>query len=157
MEGTVYADINFLKDFKFTIKGNLNTINTENRGYENAIVGDGKGSSGRASRTIYRYRNYTFQQQLTWNRTFNDVHDAEVFLGHENYEYRYNYLYAYKTGETFANKYSLNNFANMTKLTDYSSGFKTEGYIARAKYGYDNKIFAEPASECKPVQQHRSA
>ena len=143
MEGTVYADINFLKDFKFTIKGNLNTINTESRSYNNAIVGDGKGSGGRASRTIYRYRNYTFQQQLTWNRTFNDVHDAEVFLGHENYEYRYNYLYAYKTGETFANKYSLNNFANMTSLTDYSSGFKTEGYIARAKYGYDNKIFAE--------------
>ncbi len=143
LEGTAYADINFLKDFKFTVKGNLNTINTENRSYENAEVGDGKGSYGRASRTVYRYRTYTFQQQLTWNRTFNDVHDAEVFLGHENYHYNYNYLYGYKTGETFAGKHELVNFSTLTSLTDYVNNYKTEGYIARAKYGYDNKLFIE--------------
>ncbi len=143
LEGLGYVDINFLKDFKFTIKGNLNNVNSEERTYNNAIVGDGKGSGGRASRTIYRYRTYTFQQQLTWGKTFKDVHDVEVFLGHENYHYRYNYLYAYMTGETFANKHDLVNFSTMTSLTDYVNNYKTEGYIGRAKYGYDNKVFVE--------------
>lgn len=143
LEGLAFADINFLKDFTFSIKGNLFNSNSEERSYNNAIVGDGKGSNGRASRTLYRYRTYTFQQQLRWNRTFNEIHEAEVFLGHENYHNRYNYLYAYKTGETFANKHDLVNFSTMTSLTDYENNYKTEGWIARAKYAYDNKYFVE--------------
>jgi len=68
MQSQVYMDISFLKDFKFSVKGDLNTRNSENQTYNNATIGDGAGNSGRASRTMYRYKNYTTQQQLTWDK-----------------------------------------------------------------------------------------
>ncbi len=143
LDGIAFADISFLKDFKFSVKASLSNINSEGRTYNNSQVGAGVSTLGTATRTITRDRSYTFQQQLTWNRTFGKVHDVEVFLGHENYHYRSNYLYGEKYGETFANKHDLINFATIDDLTDYEDNYKTEGFIGRAKYAYDNRVFLE--------------
>ncbi|MBQ7998930.1 MAG: SusC/RagA family TonB-linked outer membrane protein [Bacteroidales bacterium] len=143
LEGIAFADIVFLKDFKFSVKGSMSNINSEGRTYNNSIVGSSVSTGGSASRSISRNRSYTFQQQLTWNKTFNTIHDVEIFLGHENYHYRLNYLYGEKYGETLANKYDLINFATIDDLTDYEDNYKTEGYVGRAKYAYDNRVFLE--------------
>ena len=143
LDGIAFADITFLKDFKFSVKGSMSNVNSEGRGYYNSIVGSAVSTNGTATRSITRDRSYTFQQQLTWNRTFNKVHDVEVFLGHENYHYRSNYLYGEKYGETFADKYDLINFATIDDLKDYEDNYKTEGFIGRMKYAYDNRVFLE--------------
>ncbi len=141
--GLGYVDISFLKNFKLSIRAELYNSNSEERSYDNAIVGDGKGAGGRASRELYRYKNYTFQQQLTWAKEFNEKHSVDILLGHENYSQKYNYLYGYKTGETFANKHDLVNFSTISRLTDYEDNYRTEGYIARARYNYEHKYFLE--------------
>lgn len=142
-EGMAFADIMFLKDFKFSVKGSMTNVNSESRSYYNKEVGSGVSTNGLATRGISRDRSYTFQQQLTWNHIFNDIHNVEVFLGHENYHYRMNYLYGEKQEETFAGKYDLVNFSTINDLTDYEDNYKTEGYIGRLKYAYDNKYFVE--------------
>ena len=40
-------------------------------------------------------RSFSTNQQylLTYNKTFNDVHNLDVLAGHENYNYKYQYLY----------------------------------------------------------------
>ena len=143
LEGMAFADITFLKDFKFSVKASLYNADAESRGYYNKEVGSGVNTSGLATRSITRDKSYTFQQQLTWNKIFKDVHNVEVFLGHENYHYMTKYLYAEKQEETFAGKPDLINFATMNDLTDYEDNYKTEGYIGRLKYSYDNKYFVE--------------
>ena len=50
--------------FDFTVKGDMNVRNTENRTYNNAIIGDGQGNNGRTKRTIYRYKNYTLPETV---------------------------------------------------------------------------------------------
>lgn len=142
LNGQLYADIKFLKDFTFSIKGDMSLRNSEAQTYNNALIGDGAGSNGRASRTIYRYMNYTFQQQLTWQRTFGE-HNVDALLGHENYYYHYNYLYNYKTNQTFPGQTTLNNFSEMTTMTDYYNDVRSESYLARARYNFANKYFAE--------------
>lgn len=138
----LYAEIKFLKDFTLTLKGDLNVRNTENRTYNNAIIGDGQGNNGRAKRVTYRYKNYTVQQQLNWSRTF-DKHYIDVLAAHEAYAYKYNYLYAYKTNETFAGKHDLVNFTEMTDITDYENNYTTESYLGRIRYNYADKYHAE--------------
>lgn len=138
----LYAEIKFLKDFTFTLKGDLNVRNTENRTYNNAIIGDGQGNNGRAKRVIYRYKNYTVQQQLNWNHTFGK-HFVDVLAAHEAYSYKYNYLYGYKTNETFAGKHDLVNFTEMTDLTDYENNYTTESYLGRIRYNYADKYHVE--------------
>lgn len=142
LNGQIYADIKFLKDFTFSIKGDMSLRNSEAQTYNNALIGDGAGSNGRASRTIYRYMNYTFQQQLTWQRAFGE-HNVDALLGHENYYYHYNYLYNYKTNQTFPGQTTLNNFSEMTTMTDYYNDVRSESYLARARYNFANKYFAE--------------
>lgn len=143
LNGQLYTDIRFLKDFKFTVRGDLNVRNSEQQTYNNAIIGDGQGNGGRASRTLYRYKNYTFQQLLTYSKTFGDGHNIDVLAGHENYSNNYNYLYGYKTTETFAGAPELVNFTNITSLTDYQQNERIESYLSRARYNYKEKYFAE--------------
>src|SRR5699024_6088497 len=142
LNGQLFADITFLKDFTFSVVGDLNVRNSEARSYNNAIIGDGAGNGGRASRSVYRYKNYTGQQLLNWNKSFGK-HNVEALVGHESYSDQYNYLYGYKTTETFAGKEDFINFTEITRLYDYKHTYTTEGYLSRAKYNFDNKYFAE--------------
>ncbi|MBP7359257.1 MAG: SusC/RagA family TonB-linked outer membrane protein [Prevotella sp.] len=142
LQGIAYADIKFLEDFTFTLKGDLNVRNSENSTYNNATIGDGKGSSGRSQRDIYRYKNYTFQQQLRWNHAFGK-HMLDVLAGHESYSYNYDNLYAFKTTEVFEGKTNLSNFTEMNTLTGYETNYKTESYLGRVRYNYADKYNLE--------------
>lgn len=137
-----YADISFLNDFVFTVKGNLNNRNREEKSYDNAIIGDGAGA-GRIKKVTYRYQNYMFQQLLNWRRTFNDVHHIEALLGHENYHYNYEYNYLYKLDEKFPGLMELSNFSTMSSMNGYQVGHRTEGYFSRVGYNYDGTYFGE--------------
>lgn len=141
-DAQVFADIKFLKDFTLSIKGDLNLRNSKDRTYNNAIIGDGYGNHGRASRTEYLYTNWTFQQLLNYNKEIGD-HSIEALLGHEFYSYRYDYQYGYKTNQTFANKYELVNFTDITSYTGYYANYAQDSYLSRVKYNYQNKYFGE--------------
>ena len=142
MNSIAYADFYLPYNFTFTLKGNLNTRHSEQNEYNNAQIGDGKGNSGRGKRVDYRYKNWAFQQQLHWSHEFG-VHSVDALVGHENYSYTYNYLYGYKTTEVVPNMNNLNNFTDITSLYDYNDNYRTESYLARVRYGYDNKYNVE--------------
>ena len=142
MNSIAYADIILPYNFTFTLKGNLNTRHSEENEYNNAIIGDGKGNNGRGKRIDTRYKNWAFQQQLHWAKEFG-VHSLDALIGHENYHYTYNYLYGYKTTQVFAGVNNLNNFTEITSLYDYNDVYRTESYLGRVRYGYDNRYNVE--------------
>lgn len=142
LDGTAYADITFLKDFVLTVKGNMNTRNSVQRTYNNSVIGDGAGQ-GRMRHESYDYKNYLFQQLLNWRRSFNEVHNVEVLFGHENYSYKYDFMYLYKTDEKFAGIMELSNFTTQSSTNGSQSGYKNEGYFSRIGYNYDQKYFGE--------------
>lgn len=140
--GQAYVNINFLRDFTVGVTADMNARSEDEQIYSNAIIGDGSGNHGRASRNNYRYQNYTVRESLTWNKKL-DAHSMDVMVGHENFNYDYNYLYAYKTNESFANGTQLDNFTTITSLTDYKDVYRTEAYFSRARYNYAGKYFLE--------------
>lgn len=144
LNAQLYAEFKFLRDFTFTLKGDLNVRNTENRVYNNSEIGDGAGNNGRASRVIYRYKNYTVQQQLNWHRMFGK-HFVDVLAAHEAYSYQYNYLFGSKASETFAGMADMVNFTEITDLTDYENNYRTESYLGRVRYNYAEKYHLEAA------------
>lgn len=141
-DGSAYATITFLKDFSFTLLGNLNNRNSLNKGYTNSVVGDGSGQ-GRMSQTGNEYKNYLVQEMLNWNHTFNAVHNVEAFLAHEFTATNRQYTYIYKTQEKLPNIMELTNFNTLSSANGYQIGNKAEGYLGSAKYNYDQKYFAE--------------
>ena len=142
LSAQVYTDIKFLKDFTFSVKGDISIRNSRYRSYNNATIGDGKGNNARASREEYNYLNYTFQQLLNYTKNFGD-HTIEALAGHENFLYGYDYEYGYKTDQSFVGGIELDNFNSITSLDGHYSGYRIESYLGRLKYDYLSKYFAE--------------
>ncbi|MHC5201015.1 SusC/RagA family TonB-linked outer membrane protein [Myroides sp. LJL119] len=142
LNGHFFADVKFLKDFTFTVKGDMSLRNSENARYENAIVGDGKGNDGRSRRTNYRYKSYTAQQLLNWTKDFGG-HHVEALVGHENYSEEYTYMYGMKGKQNMEGQIDWINFNETINLYDYSMVYRTEGFLSRVKYDYNNAYFAE--------------
>ena len=142
LQGIAYMDVKFLKDFTFTVKGDMNLSQSDNTAYDNAVIGNGKGSNGRGLRVIGRYKSYTFQQQLKWTHLFG-AHLLDVLMAHENYSYNYDYLYGFKTSQIFPDRPNFNNFTEITSLDGYESNYRTESYLGRVRYNYRDRYNLE--------------
>lgn len=141
LSGQAFADIKFLRDFTFTVRGSMDLANSERRYYQNATVGDAKGI-GRSSRYIYRNKTYQIQEELKWEKMFGS-HYVDALLAHESCSYEYNYLNGRKDYETFSGMDEWSNFSTMATMTDYKNTYRTESYLGRVRYNYDEKYFAE--------------
>lgn len=142
INGISYADFILPYGLTFTLKGNLNVRNSEATEYGSAIIGDAV-NQGRLKKTIYNYKNWTFQQQLRWNYNFGGIHVFEVLLGHENYADHYDRTYVYKTDEKFAGVAALSNFSTVNSTQGYRDSYRTESYLARVQYNYDERYNIE--------------
>ena len=142
MNATGFVDLYFLKDFTFTVTANMNTRSSVNKTYNSAVIGDGKGNAGRGSRNEYQYFNWQLQEQLRWNHAFG-AHTVSALVGHENYSYEYDYLYGYKTAEVLPGKNNLRNFTEITNLYSYGNFYRTESYLSRVRYAYEDKYNVE--------------
>jgi len=137
--GKTYLEINFLKDFKFTINGSLDQRFYYNTFYNNPLIGDGA-PGGRSYKTYNRRNSVNFNQLLTYNRLFGD-HRVDVVLGHESYEYTYNYLSGARTQQIADDNTELINFVTITRSNSYEDNYTTEGYFGRVNYDYDQKYY----------------
>jgi TonB-linked SusC/RagA family outer membrane protein len=108
--------------------------------YENPYVGDGTAGPGRLSITSTRSLTETFNQLISYTRSINQ-HNFDILVGHENYQYKYEYFYSMKTQEIVANVYDLANFVKTSQSTSYTNEYKKEGYFARLNYDFDNKYY----------------
>ncbi|MHC1780884.1 MAG: SusC/RagA family TonB-linked outer membrane protein [Bacteroidales bacterium] len=139
LNSQVFADLSFLKDFTFSIKGDVSIRSNFGKSYRNPIIGDGAGK-GDIQDYLSAYKSYTFQQLLTWKKEFGK-HNLEILAGHENFSHEYQYFAGFKTNEIFSGSIELRNFTVMGDLDGYQTNYRSEGYLSRARYNFDNKYF----------------
>ncbi|MFA5848410.1 MAG: SusC/RagA family TonB-linked outer membrane protein [Bacteroidales bacterium] len=139
LNSQVFADISFLNDFTFSIKGDMSLRDSENRTYRNITIGDGAGT-GTASKEINRYKSYTLQQLLTWKKEFGR-HEIDILAAHENFYHNQSLTYGYKTTEVFKGGPEFINFTVISALDGYQRDYRTESYLSRVRYNYDNRIY----------------
>lgn len=142
MNGIAYADIMFPYGITASVKGNLNTRNSENTEMRSKLIGDSKGT-GSLSKNIYNYKTWTFQQQLRWVYTFDNKHNVNLLLGHENYDYKYDYTYLRKENEKFAGIPAISNYATLSSNSGYRNVLRTESYLGRVQYNFDDRYNIE--------------
>lgn len=137
-----FATLTLPYDFSFTFKGDLSKRNVNYSHYGNPLIGDGAANNGRLNANSSEYTEYTLQQLLNWSRTF-DKHSIDAMLGHENYSYFYKTTRGMNTTMAVADVYVLNNFINNSFFSGYDDSYRTESYLGRLKYNYDEKYFVE--------------
>ena len=62
-----------------------------------------------------------------------------MILGQESYDYKTEYNYLRKTGETVTAIYEMSNFLTPTSASGYNYLIRKEGYFARVNYDFANK------------------
>ena len=138
------ADIDLWGGVKAKINIGVDNNNIQYRGLNNPYYGQYSETSG-VGGIIYltTYRTFSVNQQylLTWNKTFNDIHNLDILAGHENYNYRYSYLYGKREKLYNPDVYELDNAILNQNNSSYSRTYATEGWLFRAQYDYDGKYF----------------
>lgn len=141
MQGNAYLDISFLRGFTFSVKGGLSLRDTETRQYYNSEIGAYK-DIGYIGNTRQKYTEYTWQQILSWNHQFGR-HFVEWMGAHENYNYKINDERIQKQNENFPGVNELSNFTTTISSKGYKDTYRTEGYLTRVRYNYNDTYFAE--------------
>ena len=134
-----YGEFYFLKDFKFTVNASLDKRYYYNISFENKIVGDGA-PAGRGGRTSSITTSINYNQLLNYMKNI-DKHSITALIGHESYDYEYNYFTGFKQGLIADGNNELINFTTTNDLSSYTDIYKTEGYLARVDYDYDSKYY----------------
>jgi TonB-linked SusC/RagA family outer membrane protein len=137
--GRGYADITFLKDFKFTTNVGVDLTNVNNVVFGNPIVGDGA-PAGRATNEFENITSFNLSQLLNYNKSFGR-NNVSVLLGHENYSEKDNRLRGSRSSQILDGNYELLNFTTTTNLDSRMRDRKVEGYFARLNYDFDDKYF----------------
>ena len=139
--GTGYTEISFLKDFTFTVNAGFGIDETRSRSVNNMYYGQFAPTGGTISVGHSRSYYFNFQQLLNWNRSFG-AHNVNVLLGHESYLSQSYSVSGYKTNLFSMDNTELNGAVVDGQNAASSRGeYNNEGYLARAQYDYDNRVF----------------
>ena len=138
---TGFAEIRFLQDFKFTWTSGVNVDETRRTTMTNPYYGQYASSNGVLGKYHTRSQSYNHQQLLNYTKTFNDLHNLSVMLGHESYRNKYAYMYASKSNMFDPNNLELDGAITENGNSSYTRDYNTEGYFGRVQYDYDGKYF----------------
>ena len=113
---------------------------TRNRDYYmNSQHGNQANAGGLLYKYNYRTQSYTFNQLLTWTRSFGD-HNLDFLLGHEWYAYKFSYLAAGKTN-LVDGIMELRPATSMQLADSYSDNYRINSFLSRFNYNYANRYY----------------
>ena len=144
ISGKWFADIDIWGGIKAKINIGVDANNVRYTNMTNPFYGQYSETSGVGGLiSVATQRTFSTNQQylLTYNKTFNEVHNLDVLAGHENYNYKYQYLYGSREKIYNPNVPELNNGILNQNNSSYSSNYATEGWLFRVQYDYDGKYF----------------
>jgi len=139
--GSGFAEISFLKNFKFS---SINTVNENEIRYTNVTnpyYGQYASSNGIVVKEHDRFFSYDYQQTLTYAKDI-ELNHLKVMVGHDYYRNLFYTLYADKSNMFDPNNHELNGAVVNGSPGSYTTDYNTEGYFARGDYDYDTKYFA---------------
>lgn len=135
-----YLELSILDGLKAKVTYGRDIQDNITKGYENEIVGDGA-PTGRYSEDRYRRVIENFTQILSYGKTFNDVHNLDVTLGHESMDRNYSAMGGIANTQTATGIYEFDNFAAGDNVDGSSTDHRIEGYFARLNYNFDSKYY----------------
>ena len=144
VSGKWSADIDIWGGIKAKINIGIDANNVRSTDLVNPFYGQYSETSGVGGIvSVSTQRTFSTNQQylLTYNKTFNHIHNLDVLAGHENYNYKYQYLYGSREKIYNPNLPELNNGIMNQSNASYSQSYATVGWLFRVQYDYDGKYF----------------
>ncbi|MCF0167079.1 MAG: SusC/RagA family TonB-linked outer membrane protein, partial [Bacteroidales bacterium] len=135
-----YIDVNFLKDFKFTVNVAYDVFNNNETAFSTPVAGDAASVNGRGYRYSTRRGALNVNQLLNWSRSFGK-HNVNILLGHESKNDMYKYLMGHMTNFALDGNPDFANATTYQELTSYTSEYALEGYFSKGEYNFADKYY----------------
>lgn len=136
-----YLEAKFLKDFTFKTTLNANMLSQNVTSYNTQLHGQFKSQGGVLGKYIDNYFTYTWNQMLTYAKSFEDKHNLDVTAVHENYSYWNSYV----NGQN--NNFPSDVFRDLAVAsgtpitTSRTYDDRIESYLLTGNYSFDDKYF----------------
>ncbi len=140
--GRTFAEVSFLKHFKFTTSLALDLANYRSMTVRSKVVGDGVTNGGTSSRSSNEYRNVSFNQLLRYEREFG-LHSLKVLAGHEAQKVDNTYLSGNRRLMNLDGNVELVNYVTLNGLSGYVNNLRRDAYLSKVEYSFNNKFFAD--------------
>ncbi len=135
-----YTDFKLLEGLNVRLNYGRDINEGVEKEYENNIIGDAQ-PTGRYSETRFRRQVENFNQLLTYTKSFSDVHNLELTLGHESFDRNFTSNNGLAIDQTAEGIFEFDNFATPVRVGGSTTNKRIEGYFARANYNYNSKYF----------------
>ena len=127
------------KGLKLSVNFGMDYRNLSQMSYMNMYHGNQASAGGLLMKYNTRMQSYTFNQLLTWSRSFG-LHNFDVLAGHEFYAYKYEYLSAGKTN-LVDGILELRPGTTLYNADSYTDNYRIESWLGRFNYNYDEKYY----------------
>ena len=142
MTANGFAEITFLKNFKFTWTSSADLSESRSTSTTNPYYGSYASSNGIVSKAHSRSLATTHQQILSWEQSFG-LNNFNVMAGHEYFRRHYYYLYASRSNQFDPTNTELAGAITESGSNSYTTDYNNEGFIGRAMYDYANRYYLQ--------------
>ena len=149
--GQYYAELTLPYNLKFRTSFDINNNNQHVYGYTSAVWGDGgqnepygiavKTEGGDASRTTYQTFSLTWNNVLTWDKSFGG-HHLNLMLGHEYYHFNQQYDYSYGAGIMSTGLFELSATTKDWSISSNRLRYGLLSFFGKADYNYLGRYYA---------------
>ena len=137
--GSDKEEYGVFKGLKLSVNFGLDYRSQNKMSYMNMYHGNQAAAGGLLTKDNSRMQSFTFNQLLTWNRSFG-LHNVDVMAGHEFYAYQYEYLQAGKTN-LVDGILELRPGTTLYAADSYTDKYRIESWMGRVNYNFDEKYY----------------
>lgn len=116
--------------------------NTRYHNLGNPYYGQSSNYGGTAYQMASRTRAINLQGLANYRRTFNDLHDIDILLGYESYDWYYETLEGSGQNLYQSNSWVMNNTIDNKHTYGSTDNYATRGIFGRINYSFDQRYFA---------------
>ncbi len=138
---TLYGSYDIIKglNFKTTLSYDF-SVTKGNRWYD-PRTSDGDDYNGALEKSMYERRKMVWSNVLSYQKSFNELHNLDALVGYEIDNQSRDYLMAYVKNFARPDKPEISNGVKLDNAGGSGNGTRLVSYISRVNYNYDNKYY----------------
>lgn len=141
----MFANAKIIEGLTYRFQVGLDHSTNGERMYWNPVHGDGAGHNGLLQQFNFEEQQWNIQNILTYNKSFNEVHNLGATGVVEFQEQKYSYFTA--TGRDIASDYFneqiITDAFGVQEIGGYKESQGIKSFIGRATYNYDERYFLQ--------------
>ena len=134
------AEITITEGLKFTTNLSYENQAFYRSRFRSPLVGDGA-PDGDIFKRSFRTTTIGLNQLLSYQKSFNDIHNFEVLAGHESQSLEFRDLNVNKDEQIFGGVEEFDNFVTLSGADSAFDEITDESYFGRLNYNFDHKYF----------------